>query len=91
MSVTLKVIKSKEFEFDKVKHTHYVTAHKSRVITVSTFNIEPKDLKFDDKAMTLQITGDIDVVNKPYNDPLTGAVLNGLVVLPKFDLNISAF
>lgn len=91
MSVTLKVIKTKEFEYDKVKHTHYVTAHKGRVITVSTFNIEEKSLKYDAKAMTLEITGDIDVVNKPYSDPITGAVLNGLVVLPKFDLNISAF
>lgn len=88
---TLKLIKQTAFEVDKVKHVHYTTAYKGRVIAVSTLNIEASAIKFDAKAGTVAVTGDFDLVNRPWADAITGEVRAGLVLLPKLDIAISAF
>lgn len=88
---TLKLIKSKAFEANGDKHVHYTTAYKGRVIAVSTLNIPTGDITADDKAGTLVVKGEYDLVNRPYADPITGDVRAGLVLLPKLDIAISMF
>lgn len=89
--ITLKFIKKTEFEINKVKHVHYTTAYKGRVIAVSTLNIEDSAIKYDAKASTVGVTGEFDLVNRPWTNLLTGEISSGLVLLPKLDLAISLF
>lgn len=88
---TLKVIKKKDFDTNGTKGTAFTCAFKGRVLNVSTlsFTDEDKDcLKHDDKANTLVINCNIEIVKKPYIDAL-GEVVNGLSVLPAFGLALS--
>lgn len=89
--ITLKLIKSKAFKVGTIDHVHYTTAYKGRVIAVSTLNIDAAAIKADDKAMTLGLSGEFDLVNRSWNDPITGELRIGLVLLPKLDIAISAF
>ncbi len=89
--ITLKLIKSKAFEANGSKHVHYTTAYKGRIIAVSTLNIEADKIKADDKAMTLALSGEFDLVNRSWINPVDNTTQIGLVLLPKLDIAISAF
>ena len=89
--ITLKLIKSKDFTVGTTKHVHYTTAYKGRVIAVSTLNIDAASIKADATAGTLAVSGEFDLVNRSWNDPITNEQRIGLVLLPKLDIAISAF
>lgn len=89
--ITLKLIKSKAFKVGTVDHVHYTTAYKGRVIAVSTLNIDAAAIKADDEAGTLAVSGEFDLVNRAWSDPITNETRVGLVLLPKMDIAISAF
>lgn len=89
MSVVLKMIKSKEFTFEGVKHTHYVGGLRGSVINVSTFNFEPEDIEVDVKAKTIKIKTDCEVVVRPYTDVITQVTSNGLALLPTLGVAIN--
>lgn len=89
--ITLKFIKKTAFKVETVEHVHYVTAYKGRIIAVSTLNIDSSAIKVDEKAGTIVLTGDFDLVNRPYTDTITSEVRSGLVLLPKLDILISQF
>lgn len=84
----------KTFDTNGTKGTAYTCALKGRVLNVSSlaFADEAADcLKADEKAMTLTINTDIEVVVRPYTDLATNEVLNGLSVLPKLGVEIAKF
>lgn len=91
--ITLKLIKKKDFDTNGVKGTAYTCAKSGRVLNVSSLSFDnaATDLVVDDKAMTLTINTDVEVVSRPYVDLSTGESLNGLVVLPKFGMDIAKF
>lgn len=90
---TFKLIKSKTFDTNGVKGTAYTVAYKGRAMNVSTlsFTDEEKDcIVADLNKMTLAINTKIAIVQKPYlND--VGEIIQGLSVMPKFDLEVDAF
>lgn len=89
MATTLKVIKATPFEHEGKKQTAYVTALRGSIINVSTFNFEADELTYDDKAKTLKVSGDVEVVVRPYTDLVTNKTANGLALLPALGLAIN--
>lgn len=90
--ITLKLIRSKAFDTNGTKGTVYTCALKGRVLNVSSLSFadEAKDtLKADDKAGTLVINCNIEVVKRPYYDAASEGMIMGLSVLPAFGVNIS--
>lgn len=90
---TFKLIKQKAFDTNGTKGTAYTCAYRGRVLNISSLSFadEAKDtIKVDDKAMTLVIDCNIEVLLRPYTDLATGATVNGLVVMPALGLGIAA-
>lgn len=82
----------KAFDTNGTKGTTYTCAKSGRVLNVSSLSFDnAADLVADEKAMTLVINTEVEVVSRPYTDLATGEVLNGLVVLPKFGIDIAKF
>lgn len=89
---TLKVIRKKDFDTNGTKGTTYTCALKGRVLNVSSLSFADEDkdcLKYDDKANTLVINCNIEVIKRPYVDVTTGELVNGLAVLPAFGVQLS--
>ena len=69
--ITLKLIKSKDFDTNGTKGTAYTCAFKGRALNVSSLSFadEAADcLVADNKAMTLKINTAIEIVSRPYYD-----------------------
>ncbi len=90
-TITLKVIKKKDFEVSKVKHVHYTAAYKGRVFGVSTLRFEDGEIVEDTKTNTITIPKEVEVIKEVNTDPLTGEVTTYLTVVPKLDLVLAAF
>lgn len=87
--ITLKFIKKTAFKVGTVDHTHYTTAYAGRVIAVSTLNIDATNITAD--ASSVKVSGDVELVNRSWVDPMTSESRVGLVLLPKLDIAISQF
>ena len=89
--MNFQIIKQTEFSFTKdskeTKGVNYVVAHKGRAMQVSSLNFEAGQL--NPKDGVLSISGDIELVAKPYTNGL-GETVKGISVMPKMDIAISA-
>ena len=91
MSLVLKVIKVKDFEAQGVKHKHYTCAYKGRAFGVSTLRFEKEDFIVDDKANTLTLKTDVEVLKSINTDQLTGETVQYLNLVPKSGLILADF
>jgi len=90
MATVLKVIKSKAFKANDTDQTHFTCAHKGRVFGVSTLRFED-ELKYDEAAKTLTISGDVEVLKNQSVDQLTGEVRTYLDLVPKSGMVLADF
>lgn len=92
-NLTLKVIKASTFKYKETDHTSYTCAYKGRVFGVSTmqWGEDIANLVFDDKAQTLKLTCDVEVVKQENIDPLTAEKTRFLNIVPKIDICLSEF
>lgn len=88
-TLALKIIKSKDFEAQGNKATHYTLAYKGRVFGFNTLKFESKD--FEIKDNTLIIKTDIEVLKETSFNPLDNTSVTYLQLVPKMDIALGAF
>ncbi len=91
MAITLKIIKTKPFEANGSKETHYTCAYKGRVFGVNTLRIPADQIKLNAEKNSLTISCDVEVTKNESVDPLTGQISKFLDIVQKMDLALSEF
>lgn len=92
MATKLKLIKTTSFQANGVDHNLYVCAYKGKVFGVNEmyWKEEPDGaIVVDDNTVT--INAKIEVEKRVAHDPLTGQTTRYLDIMPKCDLELSAF
>ena len=83
----LKIIKSKKFKVQDNDHTHYSVAYKGRVFGVNSLRFEAGDFKVDEKAKTLTLNVECEIVKRTESN--LGETTIYLDIVPKLDLTLS--
>ncbi len=89
--MTFKFIKSTPFKVETVDYINYVVGYKGRAININTLSFSDTPeikiaLSADKKTVTVE--GKVAVMVKPYLDLTTNATVNGLSLMPKFDIEL---
>ena len=83
----LKIIKTKTFQANGQDATHHVVAYKGRVFGVNSLRFEAGDFKVDEKAKTLTLNVECEIVKRTESN--LGETTIYLDIVPKLDLTLS--